>query len=107
MVVEKAAFIQKKSRKNKFNILFQIIGLMSVIIIYFNLSLKDWRNPPMEWYTNSKLKCNDIRDPIFGMNIGLKESFYDTSILMCLPAMIFGVSFSISMEPENIKWTKT
>lgn len=26
---------------------------------------------------------------------------------MCIPAMAFGVSFAISMDEENIKWTKT
>jgi len=30
-----------------------------------------------------------------------------TSILICIPSMIFGVSLAISYDEENIKWTKT
>lgn len=26
---------------------------------------------------------------------------------MCIPAMIFGVSFAINVDEENIRWTKT
>ena len=42
-----------------------------------------------------------------GSFIGLRDTFLDTSMVLCIPAMIFGVSFSISIDEENIRWTKT
>jgi hypothetical protein len=37
----------------------------------------------------------------------MKSTFYDTGIIMCIPAMLFGVSLSINIDEENIKWAKT
>lgn len=59
MFIENAAFIQKKARLNKFYILFVIIGTMIMSVVYFNFDLIIWKRPPMEWYTNSRLKCNE------------------------------------------------
>ena len=42
-----------------------------------------------------------------GAFLGLKDSFLDTAVIFCIPAMIFGVSFAINIDEENIKWTKT
>ena len=39
MIVEKAAFIQKKARKYKFYILFTVIGALVIVLVYFNLDL--------------------------------------------------------------------
>ena len=38
--------------------------------------------------------------------IGLNYTFFDTYYLICIPAMVFGVSFAINLE-DNLKWTKT
>lgn len=38
-LVEKAAFITKKSRKHKFNILFWYIGLLTATIVFYSLDL--------------------------------------------------------------------
>ena len=57
MVIENAAFIQKKSRKKKFKILFFIIGTLTITTVYLNLDLDAWSTPPIDWYTNNKKKC--------------------------------------------------
>lgn len=107
MLVEKSAFIQKQSRKYKFRILFFISGIMVITIIYFNLDYTQWQRPPIRWYTNSKLKCEDKEPHFRGMFIGMKETFLDTGILICIPIMVFGVSFTMNLDSENLKWTKT
>lgn len=107
MIIENAAFIQKKARKKKFKMLFFIIGVMTITTVYLNLDLDAWSTPPIQWYTNNKKKCSQYSKLFLGYFLGLKDTFFDTSILVCIPAMIFGVSFSINIEYENFKWTKT
>eukprot|EP00347_Sterkiella_histriomuscorum_P002567 403367652 len=107
LFVEKCAFIQKKSRKYKFDLLFMMLGCLVVLIVFYNLDLYENMTPPILWYTNSKRKCSDQMKSFQGRFIGMQDTFMDSSIIICIPAMMFGVSFAISMDEENIKWTKT
>jgi predicted nucleic acid-binding Zn ribbon protein len=59
LFVEKCAFIQKKSRKHKFNLLFMVIGCFTLLLVFYSLDLYEENTPPLLWYTNSKKKCID------------------------------------------------
>lgn len=58
MFCENAAFIEKKSRRKKFDVLFIFLAIMIGTFIYYNLDLFIFPRPPIEWYTNSKDKCS-------------------------------------------------
>ena len=90
MLIEKSIFLQKKSRKHKFYMLFFTFGILVVAIVLFNLNLHDWHRPPNLWITLWQLQC-PLTPPTF---IGMHSTFLDTSILICVPSVIFAASFS-------------
>jgi hypothetical protein len=83
------------------------IALFTFSIVYLNLELVEYVKPPISWYINTKIKCVREFNHYVEFFLGLKETFFDTAILICLPTVVFGVSFAIGVEPENMKWTKT
>lgn len=87
--------------------MFVVAAIFVFSTVYLNLDAVEYLRPPFNWYMNIKSKCAKELKHYSGFFLGLKETFFDTSILICLPAIIFGVSFAVGLEPENMKWTKT
>ena len=112
MLIEKSIFIEKRARKNKFYVLFFTIGLLIVAATGFNLDLHTWMRPPNLWTSMTNLKCqpdlqNEVKpsntantfttNVVGGSLIGMKSTFLESSILICVPTMVFASAFSITL----------
>lgn len=116
ILVEKSIFLQKKARKHKFYMLFFSCGAMLLGSVIFNMDMYEWGRPPNQWHNNSKDKC-DIQvggySALFEKSIinvpqmiGMKSTFLESAILVCVPAMVFATPFALLLDKDGdlLKW---
>ncbi|TNV86647.1 hypothetical protein FGO68_gene16613 [Halteria grandinella] len=103
LLVEKSIFLQKKARKYKFEVLFFTIGLLVVASVLFCLQLHDLGRPPNLWTSNYKAKCPT--GP--AMQLGMKATFRETSVLVCIPTMVFASAFAVTLDGDLLYWSNS
>jgi hypothetical protein len=94
IMIEKAIFIQKKARKNKFQVLFATVSSLIAAAVVFNMS-PGLQRPPNRWVTYAQAQCVGERQQ--GM-LGMKATFMGTALLMCIPAMVFASAFAVNVD---------
>lgn len=95
LLIMKSIFIERKARKNKFYLFFLTSGLLIIATTVFNLNMQTWRRPPNLWTTLSNEKCGEAS------LLGMKGTFLQSSIVLCIPVMVFATSLAIHLEGED------
>ncbi len=86
----RSIFVERKARRGKFMVLFITTGFMMVAGVLFNMDLHQWQRPPNIWMQNT---CND-------QFLGMKSTFLESAILICIPMLVFGTSFAINLDGD-------